>query len=146
MTDEFDDMISADMAEVERRIIDLMVAVDHINQELRPLEKAKKQSHEEIKQYMGLSNLTTLRDAETGVTAKLQFRAGTPTYDVMSCVATEEGQQALIKAANAGMVRIDNTMLTAFRSNSGSGWADLINKYKMPGTGTEAVTITKEDN
>jgi len=146
MTDEFDDMISADMAEVERRILDLMVAVDHINQELRPLEKAKKQSHEEIKQYMGLSNLTTLRDAETGVTAKVQFRTGTPTYDVMSCVATEEGQQALIKAANAGMVRIDNTMLTAFRSNSGSGWADLINKYKMPGTGTEAVTITKEDN
>ena len=62
-----------------------------------------------------------------------------------SLVTSAGGIDALIKAANAGMVRIDHTMLARFRKDAGASWADAIAQYEMPGNGTEALTVFMEE-
>ena len=145
MTTDFDNYIGEQDAANERRILDLITSVAHINDELKPLEAAKKFAVDEIKQHMALANERYLRDPETGATAKITERKGTPTYDVITLVTTQGGIDALIKAANAGMVRIDHTMLSRFRKEQGASWADAIAQFEMPGTGSEALTVYMEE-
>jgi len=145
MTTDFDSYVNAQDAQAEREIIGLISSVAHINDELKPLEVAKKYAVERIKNHMQLNDMKFMHDDETGATAKITERKGTPTYDVISLVTSAGGIDALIKAANAGMVRIDHTMLSRFRKDAGASWADAIAQYEMPGTGTEALTVYMEE-
>ena len=145
MTTDFDSYVNAQDAQAEREILGLIASVAHINDELKPLEVAKKYAVERIKNHMQLNDMKFLRDDETGAAAKITERKGTPTYDVISLVTSQGGIDALIKAANAGMVRIDHTMLARFRKDAGASWADAIAQYEMPGTGTEALTVFMEE-
>lgn len=145
MPADFDSYVNAQDAQAEREILGLIASVAHINDELKPLETAKRYAVERIKNHMQLNDLKFLRDDETGATAKITERKGTPTYDVISLVGSQGGIDALIKAANAGMVRIDHSMLSRFRKDAGAAWADAIAQYEMPGTGTEALTVFMEE-
>jgi hypothetical protein len=145
LTSKFDEYIGEQDAASTRRVLDLITSVAHINDELKPLETAKKFAVDQIKQHMALAGEKFLRDPETGASAKITERKGTPTYDVVSLVSSQGGIDALIKAANAGMVRIDHTMLSRFRKDSGAAWADALAQYEMPGTGTEALTVYMEE-
>ena len=145
MPDDFDSYVNAQDAQAEREILGLIASVAHINDELKPLEVAKKYAVERIKNHMQLNDMKFLRDDETGAAAKITERRGTPTYDVISLVTSQGGIDALIKAANAGMVRIDHTMLSRFRKDAGASWADAIAQYEMPGNGTEALTVYMEE-
>ncbi len=145
MTTEFDNYIGEQDAASERRILDLITSVAHINEELKPLETAKKFAVEQIKQHMALTGDRWMRDPETGAAAKITERKGTPTYDVVSLVTTQGGIDALIKAANAGMIRIDHVMLARYRKEQGASWADAIAQFEMPGTGSEALTVYMEE-
>jgi hypothetical protein len=145
MTTDFDSYVNAQDAQAEREILGLIASVAHINEELKPLEVAKKYAVERIKNHMQLNDMKFLRDDETGAAAKITERKGTPTYDVISLVTSQGGIDALIKAANAGMVRIDHTMLARFRKDAGASWADAIAQYEMPGNGTEALTVYMEE-
>jgi hypothetical protein len=145
MTTDFDSYVNAQDAQAERDILGLIASVAHINEELKPLEVAKKYAVEHIKNHMQLNDMKFLRDDETGAAAKITERKGTPTYDVISLVTSQGGIDALIKAANAGMVRIDHTMLARFRKDAGASWADAIAQYEMPGNGTEALTVFMEE-
>ena len=145
MTTDFDSYVNAQDAQADREILGLIASVAHINDELKPLEVAKKYAVERIKNHMQLNDMTFLRDDETGAAAKITERKGTPTYDVISLVTSQGGIDALIKAANAGMVRIDHTMLARFRKDAGASWADAIAQYEMPGNGTEALTVFMEE-
>lgn len=145
MPDDFDSYVNAQDAQAEREILGLIASVAHINDELKPLETAKRYAVERIKNHMQLNDMKFLRDDETGAAARITERKGTPTYDVVSLVTSQGGIDALIKAANAGMVRIDHTMLARFRKDAGASWADAIAQYEMPGSGgTEALTIFME--
>ncbi len=145
MTTDFDSYVNAQDAQAEREILGLISSVAHINDELKPLEVAKKYAVERIKNHMQLNDMKFMRDDETGATAKITERKGTPTYDIVSLVTSTGGIDALIKAANAGMVRIDHTMLARFRKDAGASWADAIAQFEMPGTGTEALTVYMEE-
>lgn len=145
MTTDFDSYVNAQDAQAEREILGLIASVAHINEELKPLEVAKKYAVERIKNHMQLNDMKFLRDDETGASAKITERKGTPTYDIVSLVTSAGGIDALIKAANAGMVRIDHTMLARFRKDAGASWADAIAQYEMPGNGTEALTVFMEE-
>ena len=145
MTTDFDSYVNAQDAQAEREILGLIASVAHINDELKPLEVAKKYAVERIKNHMQLNDMKFLRDDETGASAKITERKGTPTYDIVSLVTSAGGIDALIKAANAGMVRIDHTMLARFRKDAGASWADAIAQYEMPGNGTEALTVFMEE-
>ena len=145
MTTDFDSYVNAQDAQAEREILGLIASVAHINEELKPLEVAKKYAVERIKNHMQLNDMKFLRDDETGAAAKITERKGTPTYDIVSLVTSAGGIDALIKAANAGMVRIDHTMLARFRKDAGASWADAIAQYEMPGNGTEALTVFMEE-
>jgi alpha-galactosidase len=132
-------------ADTQRQIIlDLMYSVANINEEIKPLEEAKKYATNEIKRHMQLDDLHYLEDPERGVVAKITERKGTPTYDLMTLVSTLDGQDALIKAAAAGMVRIDHAMLSRFLKEAGSTWAAAIDRVKMPGNMTEALSVYME--
>jgi hypothetical protein len=145
MPDDFDSYVNAQDAQAEREILGLIASVAHINEELKPLEVAKKYAVERIKNHMQLNDMKFLRDDETGAAARITERKGTPTYDVISLVGSQGGIDALIKAANAGMVRIDHTMLARFRKDAGASWADAIAQYEMPSNGTEALTVYMEE-
>jgi hypothetical protein len=145
MPDDFDSYVNALDLQAQREILGLIASVAHINDELKPLEVAKKYAVERIKNHMQLNDMKFLRDDETGAIAKITERKGTPTYDVISLVTSQGGIDALIKAANAGMVRIDHTMLNRFRKDAGASWADAIAQYEMPGNGTEALTVYMEE-
>jgi hypothetical protein len=145
VTTDFDNYIDEQDAASERRILDLIASVAHINEELKPLETAKKFAVEQIKNHMALAGEKFMRDPETGAVAKITERKGTPTYDVVSLVTTQGGIDALIKAANAGMIRIDHVMLARYRKEQGASWADAIARFEMPGTGSEALTVYTEE-
>lgn len=116
------------------------------NEMLSPLEKRKKELTDWLKQYMALEGLDFFegQDAhEQPITARFQDRKGTPTYDLVSLVKDGPGVQALASAAQAGMARIDHSMLKRYREKAGASWADLVAKYEMPGTGTTALVIEK---
>ena len=92
---------------------------------------------------LDLNGLDSLRDGERGITARLQDRKGTPVYDLVSLAKDTDGY-ALIEAASAGMARIDHVSLSRFRKDAGAGWADLIAKYELPGTGTTALLVERD--
>lgn len=96
---------------------------------------------DDIKAFLNESTEPALYDGELQWTAKLQPRAGTPTYDLVTCAQTDAGPAAIIEAAKAGMLRCDDKMLSRFRKDAGAPWADTIERYKMPGTGTVALLI-----
>lgn len=105
------------------------------------VEEFLKHQKDAIKAFLNESSEPFIHDGELGWTAKLQARQGTPTYDLVTCANTEAGPEAIIEAARAGMLRIDHSMLRDFRKESGAGWADVINRFQMPGTGTIALLI-----
>lgn len=144
MTSEFDREIEAQDARATASMLDLAYSIAELNEALKPLEDAKKKYVEQLKQAMLLSDLTELHDAERGITARIQDRKGTPTYDLVRLVDSPDGCEALVAAAGAGMVRIDNTMLTRFRKDAGAAWADAIERVSMPGTGTQALVVSSD--
>jgi len=143
-TGSADDLIrimEAEDADHRAGMLDCMNAIMFLNKQLKPLEAAKKEAVDTLKQAIALSGETSFVDYETNVIARLQDRKGTPVYDAKSAAGTDAGRDALHEAALAGMVRIDHVMLARFIKESGGGWADLLNKYQMPGTGTVALIV-----
>lgn len=141
---DFEREIEAQDARTTASMLDLAHTIAELNEALKPLEDAKKKAVEQLKQAMLLSDLNELHDAERGITARIQERKGTPTYDLVRLVESTEGCEALVSAAGAGMVRIDNTMLSRFRKDAGASWADAIARVEMPGTGTQALVVTND--
>ena len=116
------------------------------NEMLSPLEKRKKELTDWLKQHMaleGIDHLGGIDSHEQPITARLHDRKGTPTYDVVTLVESPDGCDALVNAANAGMVRVDHQMLSRFRDKSGAEWADQIARFEMPGTGSIALVIER---
>ena len=106
------------------------------------VEKHLKSLKDTVKQYLNEQG-GELHDGEFDVTARLQERRGTPTYDLVTCVDSDEGFDAIIEAARAGMLRVDHPMLERFRKSAGASWADVLARYEMPGTGTVALLIER---
>ena len=57
MTTDFDSYVNAQDAQAEREILGLIASVAHINDELKPLEVAKKYAVERIKNHMQLNDM-----------------------------------------------------------------------------------------
>lgn len=144
MTTDFEREIEAQDAHAKQHMEDLAHAIAVLNEQLKPLEDAKKRAVDELKQLMLLSDTNELPVPEFGITARIQDRKGTPTYDLVRLVESTEGCEALVSAAGAGMVRIDNTMLSRFRKDAGASWADAIARVEMPGTSTQALVVTND--
>ena len=142
MTNDFNFESLIDTGGDERHAMELVQAINTLNKQISPLEATKKELVNELRQWMGLSKVVVLYEPERSLTAQLQDRKGVPTYDLVSLVGAGKGD-ALISAASAGMARIDHQMLTRFRNDSGSQWADLIAKYEMPGKGTTALIVSE---
>lgn len=141
--DEVMAAVQQDALSAERYALELLSELALINETLAPVEKRKKEVTESLKQYMALQGMDSLRDGEHGLTARFQDRKGTPVYDLVSLARDTDGL-ALIRAAEAGMARIDHPMLTRFRKDAGASWADVIHKYEMPGTGTSALVLERD--
>lgn len=142
MTDDFDFGLLVDSVGDEQHAMNLVKAINTLNKQISPLEETKKELVKELKQWMGLSKIVVLYEPERALVAQLQDRKGVPVYDLVSLVGAGKGD-ALISAASAGMARIDHTMFTRFRNDSGSQWADMIAKYEMPGKGTTALIVSE---
>lgn len=139
--DELARLHEREMAETKRALLDDLNEVELINTQLRPLEARKRILTDRIKQGIGLAGLDELADGETGVVARIQERAGTPLYDLVSAAE----RSSLLFAARAGMLRLDHAMFSRFRKESGAAWADDLARYEMPGNGTNALIVEKRD-
>ena len=106
------------------------------------VDKRIKSLRDEIKVYLEEQG-GRLHEGELETTATLQVRTSTPSFDLVTCASTEEGQAALIEAAKAGMVRVDFPMLKRFREQAGATWADTVWRYHMPGGTTSALIIER---
>ncbi len=133
-----------DKITAERHALDLVNAIAVLHAQLKPLEDTKKRAVDQLKQWMALEGLGELRDGEHGLVARLQDRKGTPVYDLVRLVKDDK-IEALIDAAAAGMARIDHAMLARFRKDAGASWADTLAHYEMPGTGSTALIVEKEE-
>ena len=133
--------LAADEAAASSHMLDLVAAIALLNDELRPIEAAKKRAVDELKQLMALDDLTEVRDGERGITAKIQERRGTPTFDLVSAV---QAGVSLTEAATAGMLKLDHAALSLFRKNAGATWADALAKYEVPGTGSVALLVERD--
>ena len=144
MTTDLIRQMEAEAADREAHLLDLVLAVDILGKQIKPLEKARKAASDELKQGMALDGRMLLADPERGLLARLQDRAGTPVYDLVRATETVEGCEAIIEAAKAGMLRLDDTMLKRFRDGAGAGWADTLNRFKGPGKGTTALVVGED--
>lgn len=136
----FEQEIAAQDASAQRHLEELAYSIATINETLKPLEDAKKKYVDELKQLMALGDLTEVTDGEHGITARLQERSGTPTFDLITAVKNGD-DGALIEAAAAGMVRLDTAMFKKFRKDAGASWADALAKYEGPGQGAVALIV-----
>lgn len=135
--------LADDQATEQRQMLDLVATVATLGDEISRLDKMREAAMAQLRQYLDLNGLDSLRDGERGITARLQDRKGTPVYDLVSLAKDTDGY-ALIEAASAGMARIDHVSLSRFRKDAGAGWADLIAKYELPGTGTTALLVERD--
>lgn len=99
---------------------------------------------DDIKGFLMDATEPFLFDGELQWGAKLQHRAGQATYDLVTAAQTTTGPDAIIEAAKAGYLRVDDKMLSRFRKESGATWADELWRYRMPGTGSIALLIGPE--
>lgn len=139
-TDAF--TLADDQAVGQRQMLDLVAAVATLGDEIARLEKMREQAKAQLRQYLELNGLDSLRDGELGVTVRLQERKGADTFDLVS--AAETHPDAVIAAAKAGMARLDAVMFTRFRKDAGASWADRIDGYRMPGTGSTAMVVERD--
>ena len=146
MTTDLIREMEAEAADREAHLLDLVLAVDMLGKQIKPLKRARKAASDELKQGMVFDGRDTLADPERGLLAQLQDRAGTPVYDLVRATETVEGCEAIIEAAKAGMLRLDDTMLKRFRDGAGADWADTLNRFKGPGKGTTALVVGEDED
>lgn len=108
------------------------------------VEKYVQALKDSIKEYLSDAPEPFIYDGELQWIARLQHRAGPATYDLVTCANTGEGAQSILEAAKAGMLRVDDKMLVRFRKEAGAHWADVIERYRMAGTGSVALLIGPE--
>ena len=126
----------------ERRAIELVGLLASLKEQRAPIEREERPLVDQLKQWLQLHGLSSLHDGETGNTARIQERT-TTLYDLVSAVATDDGEAAILHAAAAGLLRVDHTAFERFRKGNGAVWADVLARYAMPST-TEALVIDRD--
>jgi hypothetical protein len=127
------------------RAVELVGLIFSLDYQIKPLTERRQKMAEQLKQYLLLSSEDSLSDGEVGAVARIQERNGATTYDLVSCVGTEDGELAILQAAAAGMLRVDHAMLDRFRKGNGAVWADTLARYAMPGPPTYALYVERNE-
>jgi hypothetical protein len=99
---------------------------------------------DDIKAYLMDASDPNLFEGEFQWGARLQPRAGQPTYDLVTLSQRAGAGDIFIEAARAGVLRVDPKALDRFIDNAGATWAETINRMKMPGKGTVALITGPE--
>jgi len=85
----------------------------------------------------------SIKDGELGVSASIRPRSNV-TYDLVTVAQTDKGPAALVEAARAGMLRMDNTSLERFRGGAGATWANLLFRFRQVGSTANLIIERKK--
>lgn len=122
--------------------LDWIKVAEDIDEQLKPLEKAREQARQHIKDYLALNADSLDHDEkdepflwhpDLDVTYALQSRVAHG-YDLVS--AAEADTEAVLNAAKAGWLKADHSLV---EKHPGAGWVSRLLRYYVPARGTTAL-------
>lgn len=137
------EQMEAEALAARMKALDWLAELADLNDVILPAERRKKELIDNLKQYMALGGMDELYDGEHGVTARFQDRKGSPQYDLIS--AAEQHPEAVVAAAQAGMLSLDGAMLKRLRDKAGAMWADRLAAFEGPGKGSSALIVKRDE-
>lgn len=134
--------MEAETRAARERALDWIQVIHDIDEQFKPLEKARNQAREALKQYLALNADTLDKDEkdqpmlwhpDLGETYALQ---GSTSYGYDLVSAAEAEPEAVVNAAKAGWLKADHASV---EKHPGAGWVDRLKRYAMPTAGSTSL-------